>query len=302
MTTQQPTPPAPGDPTRSPASTSWVSILLIVVGIVLTVGLLVSGAAVGVAAATSAANPPASYDASADADGVSELVLDVGSEAVTVTFGNVDDAELQWSSRASNGASLWTIERDGDTLRVESAPQSGPFVSWFGDHSAAELVLPSELESAAISLNLTVQSGAADVTGTFGDVVSSLNSGAISLGGEFGDLTATVDSGYFELDGSVGALAVELSSGMAELDTSITDDVSLSVASGNLSADLDGEPPANTDLNVQSGGMDVALPAGTYAVSDQVSSGNAEYNLLQDPDSNNQIQVVVDSGSLDVSA
>lgn len=291
------TPAAP--PAPSNGSTRWTSVLLIVVGAVLGVGLLLIGTVAAAGAVISAANPPEHFSVTADGD-VDAVEIEVGSEALSVEFGDVDEPTLQWRGQTGDD-DWWQLHLDGGVLRVTSNV-SGVWNVFANERGTGTLILPLAVQSDAVPLTATVNSGAIDVEGTFGDAIVSVQGGFLGLSGAFGDVDVQVASGFASIDGTTGSLDVAVTSGAASIEATPSGDVAFGVSSGSIDAAIDGPAPSEISVSVDSGSLSATVPDVAYDVAQDVQSGNASVDVERDSGSPHTLTVQVSSGSVDIDA
>nr|WP_278102101.1 hypothetical protein [Microbacterium proteolyticum] len=272
MTLQTPLEPAPAPvptpPRRSPRSLA-VAIGTIVIGGFVIVGTLLS-------TGFTAARELRSSDATAPlqqtaVDGVRDLDIEVSGGALTVVFADVSEAQLDGS-----GIGGWTLEQDGDTLKVATPRRS--FADW-GNGAQATLTLPQDLERTNLDLRVEVAGGSLD------------------LAGDYGDVDVQVAGGGATVTGSASALSISVSGGSATADVEGVDAATFEVTDGDLVADLTGAAPARTSIEVTAGSADIGLPDDTYRLTSD-GPGSVDSALRTSPTATPRIDVQATLGSV----
>ncbi|MXS73914.1 hypothetical protein CSIV_13630 [Microbacterium sp. CSI-V] len=272
MTLQTPLEPAPAPvptpPRRSPGSLA-VAIGTIVIGGFVIVGTLLS---TGFTAARELRSSDATAPLQQSAvDGVRDLDIEVSGGALTVVFADVSEAQLDGS-----GIGGWTLEQDGDTLKVATPRRS--FSDW-GNGAQATLTLPQDLERTNLDLRVEVAGGSLD------------------LAGDYGDVDVQVAGGGATVTGSASALSISVSGGSATADVEGVDAATFEVTGGDLVADLTGAAPARTSIEVTAGSADIGLPDDTYRVSSD-GPGSVDSSLKTSPTATPRIDVQATLGSV----
>ncbi|BDV32071.1 DUF4097 family beta strand repeat-containing protein [Microbacterium terricola] len=248
-----PTPPAPQERPPHPAA-RVVAILAIVFG-----GLIVLGAATAAIIGGLAAAAVHTETRTVTADGIADLDIDVSAGEVVLEYGDVDDVTLEVTS--SRGADAWTLERDGDTLTVQTPNGFFGFGWIFGGNGRAVITLPAEYESRTL------------------DAALDLSAGDLTVSGTFGDLKTTVSAGSLDVEGSASSLQTDVSAGSADLAVSGVADADLAVSAGELIVALTERAPRDVVLDVSAGSLTLTVPDGTYDVNVSVSAGELHNHL-----------------------
>ncbi|WP_413320438.1 DUF4097 family beta strand repeat-containing protein [Agrococcus sp. 1P02AA] len=278
--TDQPAP-APGPRSSGPSSRPgrWISVLVIVLGTIAGVLALGGGVVRGVAAHASTSN-----DYVADAAGLEQLRIDSTAAAFEVRFADVEQAQLAVSTDGGP-AQEWRLEREGSTLVVGTDRRW----RWFGfgfsfggnsGEQLATLTLPAALERSALDLDVDVAAGSFAATGAWGETTVDLSAGDVDLGG------------------TAASVAVEVSAGEARLDLSTDGAVELGVSAGRILGSLTGEQPSSITASASAGSIDLDIPDGAYAVTEQASAGTADVRVVDDPSAASTIDVDVSAGSI----
>ncbi|MFF8185943.1 hypothetical protein ACF044_01625 [Microbacterium sp. NPDC016588] len=272
MTLQTPLEPAPAPvptpPRRSPGSLA-VAIGTIVIGGFVIVGTLLS---TGFTAARDLRSSDATAPLQQSAvDGVRDLDIEVSGGGLTVVFADVSEAQLDGS-----GIGGWTLEQDGDTLKVATPRRS--FADW-GNGAQATLTLPQDLERTNLDLRVEVAGGSLD------------------LAGDYGDVDVQVAGGGATVTGSASALSISVSGGSATAAVEGVDAATFEVTGGDLVADLTGAAPARTSIEVTAGSADIGLPDDTYRVSSD-GPGSVDSSLKTSPTATPRIDVQATLGSV----
>lgn len=274
-----PVPPVPGSsgPTPPPApraSSRVVAIVVACVGVLVVLGA--AGSAVFGAVAAGVVHESAR---TVGATGIEDLELDVSASSLEIEFADVDEAEL--SVRSAFGADRWTLERDGDALRVAS-PQ-GWFGGWFGGgwwpfagSGDAVLTLPREVEG--LSADLTLSAGDFTATGTFDELALELNAGRADIQGQATQVRA------------------EVNAGRADLALAQVQEASLAVSAGELNTTFTGRQPGSVSIDVSAGSLTAVVPDGDYALTSDVSAGGFDSDIRSTPGAAHSIDVQVSAG------
>ena len=280
MSTATPLPPAPPVPASGPppretrGASRVVAILTIALGCAIVLGTIGSAAFSTVAAASVSTETQ-----TVDADGVTGLDVAVDAASLRIEFADVSEATLDVTSGFGVGA--WTLERDGDQLRVATPPRFGP--RWlFGGEVRATLTLPRELEGSEL------------------DAALELAAGELAVDGEFGDLGIEVGAGTLTVDGSARSLTAQLNAGGADIDLADVDEADFTVNAGAVDARLTGSAPGAVTVEVSAGSLDLRLPDATYDVSSDVSAGDFENGLPTELGARNVVDVTVAAGTVTI--
>lgn len=295
----------------------WVSIVTAVIGGFMALGVLASVGVFAAGLGYQAANPQQEYVETVAVGSPDDLVIDVGSGALDIGFGDVEDAELTWRGPVTGGADLWRIEERGGALVVERDPGTGGWLTIGPNVGQAMLVLPARLDG-QMTLDLAVDSGGVQVEGGFAGATATVSSGVASLSGDFGATTVQVDSGAAHLEGSFATVqatldsgiasfdiesdrfVLELSSGLADVALRNASHVAISVESGSVTGHLEGPAPDAIELRVASGEIDLAVPDAAYQVDSDVSSGQLDLEVDESGSGAHRIAVQIDSGQVSV--
>lgn len=241
------------------------------------VALLATGGTAAVAAVNDVTASTGSHQ-QIDASGVTGLDLELGGAEVHVTFGDVEQAELEVSG---NGSERWTLLRDDDEIVVNSPDMD--FGWWFGDWMEDEgtvvLTLPEELLSERIDADISLGAGSLDVDGEFGAVDVEMGAGALFI------------------TGSADSIEADLSAGRAEFELADVSKADFSISAGRLEAELTGTAPDEVQLDVSAGSLVLTLPDEEYDVRQEVSAGSLDNNLQTSSNARNSIVVSVSAGS-----
>lgn len=255
----------------------WISVLLIVLGSIGLVFAVGGGVARGVASHGST-----SESWSASADGVSELRLSTSAALFQVRFDDVAEAQLQ-ATTDGGPVQQWRLEREGDALVVDTRSRWGFFSwTWFGDRGEERVVLtlPTALERAALDLDADISAGALDADADWGTAAVDVSAGGIRLAG------------------SAEALDVQVSAGEARVDIDSPGTVSLDVSAGRIFGEITGEQPGSITAQVSAGDITLTIPEAEYAVTQDVSAGEATIDVVSDPAAASTIDVDVSAGSV----
>ncbi|MGM1030759.1 MAG: hypothetical protein ACQEWM_12950 [Actinomycetota bacterium] len=257
----------------------WITILLVVLG---SIGLVfaVGGGVVRGLAAHSAT----SQSWSASAEGIEGLRVDSTAAGFEVRFDDVAEARLDASSDGGP-VQQWRLERDGAVLRAATDERWGwwGFGRWFGERGGEEqvvLTLPAELEGAGLDLDVHVSAGSFDADGDWGVATVDLSAGSVSLAGE------------------AASLSLGVAAGEARLDLATEGDVTLDVSAGRVIGALTGEQPSSITAEASAGSIELSIPGGPYAVTRDVSAGDATIDVDEDGDAASTIDVQVSAGNV----
>lgn len=266
----------------------WISILLIVLGAIGAVLAVGGGALRGIAAHGATAG-----SWSAGADGVDEVRIASSAADVEVAFGDVDEATLEVTS-SGGPLAPWRLERDGAALVVEDERDGwlggdlglgGRGWGW-GDwerrsaQQQAVLTLPASLERSQPALAAEVRAGSLDVDGAWGDVALDLHGGRL------------------EVSGSAASLDLAVAAGEARLDLEVTGAAVVEVSAGRTTGALVGAQPSSIGASASAGSIELDVPGGDYAVTEDVSAGSARILVDEDPAAASTIDVEVSAGSV----
>jgi hypothetical protein len=282
MIAPPPAPPASGgspQPTGPRTSSRVVSIVIAVIG-----GIIVLGTFASIALSTVALANRREDNTSVAVAGVDKLAVDVSGGSLTVSYGDVSQAQLRVDRGI--GSNPWTLESNGGTLTVSSPDHFGDFGWWpFGGNGNATLVLPASLRSSTI------------------DGTVEVNGGSVSLtDGQFGDLRASTDAGSLRLSGTAHTVTARANAGDSTLDLTGVSTLQTEVNAGRIVASLTGTPPVTTTVQVSAGALDLTVPAGGYDVTSNVSAGSFHNDLGSTPGAPNSVRVDVSAGVATLSA
>lgn len=259
----------------------WISIVMIVLG---TIGL-VYGIGSGVLRGFGS-HQATSSSYSADADSVEQLRIDSSAAAFEVRFADVDVATLDVTTDGGP-VQQWRLDRSGDELSVDTNRRWGwlgvGFGIGFGDRGGEEhavLTLPSELERAGLGLEVDISAG------------------SFEAAGDWGSATLDLSAGNVDLAGTAQSLAVDVSAGEARIEVETSGEVVLGVSAGRIVGALTGEQPASITAHASAGQIDLAIPDGEYAVTEDVSAGDADVRVVDNPNASATIDVDVSAGSV----
>ncbi|MEQ6897849.1 DUF4097 family beta strand repeat-containing protein [Microbacterium sp. KR10-403] len=253
-----------------------VAIVAIVLGGALAVG------SVGTAAASTLASAAQQTSSRTIAvDGVDAIDLDMGAGSIQVEFAAVDQAELSVTGGIS--ADRWTLRKEGTALRVASP--DGHFWSWiglFGSHNGkAVLRLPQSLAGVDADLDLAA--------------------GALTADGRFGDLTVSAGAGRLQVQGSADTLSAEIDAGSADLQLADVGSADLELNAGQMDARFTGAQPQRMTLSANAGSLNVVVPEGQYAVTQETDAGTFDNRIGSVPGAASTVQVSVSAGSVTLS-
>ncbi len=273
-----PAPRAESAPSASPApqrKSAGAKPIAIVTAVVGGIALLGAGGAAAFAGVNTLTRT--NSEQSVGVDGIEDLELEVDASDVTVQFSDVEDAELTVTS----GRGAWTLERDGDTLVVESprALFGWWFGNWFGDEENVVLELPESLRSAAIGADIR------------------LDAGSLELSGDFGEMDVEVGAGALEIEGSATALDAQVSAGRADVQLDGLRAADLGVSAGRLVAEFTGTAPDEIVIDVSAGSLDLIVPDAAYSVTQDVSAGSLDSRVDESDSARRTIDVSVSAGS-----
>ncbi len=272
----------------------WISIVLIVLGSFGALFAVGGGVVRGIAS-----HGATSGSWSVDATGADELRITTAAADVQVVFGDVDQATLEVTSSGAPRGS-WSLERDGGTIVVGSDRDRGwfgPGFGWADGHrdgwswgwgdwdrrggeQRAVLTLPAALERDGLDLWAEVQAGSLDADGDWGAVVLDLQAGGLDVAG------------------SADSLDLAVAAGEARLDLAVGGDVGIDVSAGRAIGALTGDQPDSIVASASAGSIELDVPGGGYAVTEDVSAGSARVLVDEDQDAASTIDVTVSAGSV----
>ena len=273
---QPPAPPAPGPSGNGPqqdgprSSARVIAILAIVLGSVLIVGAVFSGAFSAVRAASQRTE---TLTLTADATGIRSLDVDVAAADLTIVYGG-DTVSLD----VQGGAADWRLGRDGDSVTVRT--DRGWWGGWrlFGEGDVAVLTLPQSLASVALDADL------------------SLSAGALRADGRYSSLDLDLSAGSMSVSGTAQSLDADVSAGRLVLDLDGVDEADLRLSAGAIGGELTGRAPQEVTVDVSAGRLELTLPDASYAVASDVSAGEFQNRLTVDAGSDHRVSVSVSAG------
>lgn len=257
----------------------WISTVLVVLGSIGLVFAIGSGVVRGVSA-----HAATSHSYSADATGLEQLRIDSSASAFEIRFGEVDRATLDVAT-TGGPAQHWRFERAGDALEISTDERW----RWFGfgvvlgdrvGEERAVLTLPAALETQRLGLDAGLSAGSLEASGDWGATVLDLSAGEA-------DIAGTADS-----------LAIEVSAGEVRVDVETDGAVDLDVSAGRIIGALTGPQPSSIDASVSAGSVELEIPEGPYAVTEQASAGSSRVGVDDDPNAASSIDVQVSAGSV----
>lgn len=241
-------------------------------------GALILGTAGSAVASTVAGGNVDTSDLTAAVAGVSSIEVRSSAADLDVSYADVATATL--TVTGPRGADDWELSRDGDRLIVSSdRGWWGGWQFWEGG-SRATLVLPDEL------------------SGSDADV--EVGAGSVRVDGDFASLAVRVDAGSLDVTGTVRDLSVAVAAGRATLAVADVREASIDVDAGRATGRLTGTTPRLVEIDASAGGVDLALPDDTYAISATQDAGSFSHSLDEDSTSENRIDVRVEAGSVDL--
>jgi len=254
-----------------------VAIVAIVLGGALAVG------SVGTAAASTLASAAQQTSSrTVGVDGVDAIDLDMGAGSMRIEFAAIDRAELSVTSGVS--AARWTLRRDGSSLRVASP--DGHFWSWFGmfgtHNGKAVLRLPQSLAGVDADLDLAA--------------------GALTAAGDFGDLKVSAGAGRLQVEGAATSISAEIDAGSADLRLADVGSADLQLNAGQMDARFTGAQPQSMTLSASAGSMNVVVPQGQYAVTQETDTGTFDNRVGSVTGAASTVQVSVSAGSVTLSS
>ena len=250
------------------------------IGIVLAVigGVALLGSGATAAFAASGQLNEHSFATAADVDGIRGLSMEVGASDVSVQFGDVDEAEL----RVDGGrGGAWTVERDDDELVVRSPNRSFGwwFGGWWGDDERVVLMLPENLKTAGLDLDLD------------------LGAGSLDAAGEFGEVDLHVGAGALTIEGSAVSVDADISAGRAEIELADVQEADLGISAGRLTAEFSGSTPDAITFEVSAGSLELTVPDDVYNVTQEVSAGSFDNHVETSTTASSTIDARVSAGS-----
>lgn len=258
-----------------------ISIVLVVLGAIAAVFAIGGGVAGGFAS-----HGATDRTWTADADAVRELRVSSSAADFDVRFGDVDEATLV-ASATGGPVQRWTLERRDDALVVGTERRWFGFgfgIVQLGDRGFGEeqvtLTLPAELEGAGLALTADVSAG------------------SFAAAADWGRAELDLSAGQAELGGTADELVVQVSAGEARLDVASPRTVALDVSAGRVVGAVTGEQPQAITAQVSAGAIELGIPDGDYAVTQDVSAGSATIDVDADRQAAATIDVEVSAGSV----
>ena len=263
------------------------NVALIVAGVIIVA--VIAWLAVGVV--RSAINRPGDASDTFEIDGsFDSVVLDGDLADVSVEYGDVSRSELT----VHQGDARQRLELDhevrGDTLHVSLTHvrefgMPDLWWPWFGTRSPElVLVLPAQLESRPVTLDLSTDMGDVDAVGIYADVSARSHVGDITLRGAADSLDVQTDAGEIDLDrfSTEGELAAKS-------------------AVGDVTLELEALP---SELRVESevGQVRVDLPEGRYALTVDTDIGDVELDAQNDPSAARRYEFTTNVGDISVTS
>ena len=268
--------------TPSPSHTGR-NVALIVVGVIVLA--VIAWLAVGV---VRAATRPVGASDTFEIDGrFDSVVLDGDLADVSVEYGDVSRGELTLRQGDARQRLELDHEVRGDTLHVSLTHvrefgMPDLWWPWFGTRSPElVLVLPAQLESQPVALDLSTDMGDIEAVGIYADVSAGSHVGDISLRGAADSLDVHTDAGEIDLhrfstDGELGGPAV-----------------------GDVTLQLEALP---SELRVESevGQVRVDLPQGRYALTVDTAIGDVDIDAQNDPSAAREYSFTTNVGDISV--
>jgi hypothetical protein len=272
-----PIPPTPAPRTPPPSGPSSVSraiaIVMIVIGGLVVAALVVMGTLSAIAAAS--VHEETRTLAVADVD---ELEVDVSGGSLDIVYADVPEARLEIQRVFGNAP--WKFQVDGGTLKVAS-PDRFFGGGWpFGGNGSGTLTLPTSLRDTPLDASMDVAGGSLSVRD-----------------GVFGDLSTETDAGSLDIRGTARTLDSETNAGDTTLRLSDVDKAEFSVSAGRMTTELTGSAPRSITADVSAGSLDLAVPRGAYAVTNDVSAGGFDNGIGSTAGATNTLHVEVSAGS-----
>ncbi|WP_306232820.1 hypothetical protein [Agrococcus beijingensis] len=275
MTTINPTPSAPA----STRPGRWISVLLIVLG---SIGL-VFGVTGGVVRGF-ASHGATDQSWTADAEGVRELRIESSASRFELLFADVDEATLVAESDGGP-VQRWNLERRGDTLvvgtdwRWDWVGFGRLFDDGIGDERAT-LTVPEELQAGGLDLD------------------ADISAGSFTADADLALARIDLSAGEFDLAGSAEQLELHVSAGDGRVEIDSASSVVLDVSAGRISGALTGKQPDSIVASVSAGDIDMMIPDGEYAVTEDASAGSSDVDVVSDSRAAATIDVDVSAGSV----
>ncbi len=271
--TPPPVPPTSPEPTRRPprASARVIAILTIALGAAIVLGTIASSVFSTVAAASVTTDSRTVAVA-----GVESLDTDLAAGSLRIEFADVPEAQLQVTS--TFGFGQWTLQRNGDTLKVASPQWQWNFPWIWRGNGTAVLRLPESMKGVDASLRMAA--------------------GDLTVAGDFGAVTLDIGAGQARVDGSATALTADLSAGGADVDLSGVRTADLQVSAGTMNASLTDRQPDAVKIDVSAGALDLAVPDGDYTVTSDVSAGGFDNRIGSTRGADSTVDVQVSAGSV----
>ncbi|MGV0853363.1 DUF4097 family beta strand repeat-containing protein [Mycolicibacterium phlei] len=249
-TTIAPPPPAPPPPPLSPGGRTAVRATLIVAAVVLVVGTLVS---LGVLAWGASGFRVVADDRALPAT-MRSLVVDAGPVPVAIRITTDREAseprvDLRMVNSQRASANPLEVNADGSEVRITLTGEPTPFLQWTRGGEIT-VVLPPEV---ARRLNVTTEQ----------------DTGMVHLRADVDRLTARVDDGAVLLSGSARRVEVHNVHGQVRSRDAIAvaESFSATTVHGDIEVDFADVVPKSVEATSQDGDVVLGLPAeGTYLV------------------------------------
>ncbi|HET6531115.1 MAG TPA: DUF4097 family beta strand repeat-containing protein [Actinoplanes sp.] len=216
---------------------------------------------------------------------VTEIVMSGGSGNVTVRTAAIAETRITRIVRHTTDPGE-SYRLDGTVLTIDTSCGRDCSVS-YDIEAPAGVAVRGELRSGDIGLDGV---GATDVRLTSGDIMVRNPTGAVSAKSTSGDITV--------LDGKAGA-TIEATSGNVRA-VNVGGPVNARVTSGDVEVQL--TAPHSVTVRANSGDVMVTVPAGSYRLAADTSSGDEQIvGIVDDPAATNVIDVHTGSGDATIS-
>lgn len=283
-TSQTPhTPQAPHMQPAQPRSGSARPIMIttaVVGGLV----LFTAGASAAFGVGGPAGSTSGELSSSASVDGITGLDLDLRAGNVTLEYAPVSEAQLEVTGP---GSERWGMRRDHNTLVVESPRISSGFC-FLGicpegrrnGMTTVTLTLPKDFQRTALDVDVELAAGDFRADGTFGELSLELGAGEATVSGTARTLDVSVHAGDYNIDLSDVARA------------------GFETAAGSGTAQLTGKAPAEIEIEISAGSLDLTVPDVEYRLDTSVAAGDIETQIRTSQTSPNRIEASVAAGGI----
>jgi hypothetical protein len=207
-----------------------------------------------------------------------------GDVAVTVNT-TAHETDVKRTVHYGGTAPAQTAHFNGSTLVLDMGCGNDCSVSY-------QVTLPATaaVDGSTSSGDITVSDvSSVDVGTNSGNIVANRVSGPLKASASSGNVTVTTVSGTVDIEATSGDIVARELSGPTN---------TLGTNSGNITATLSTE--SDLTARATSGDIDVTVPAATYHVITEVSSGDVHVNVATDPNAPHTLDLHASSGNITV--